>query len=90
MKEPKVALAHEFLTQFGGAEKTLEAMSEIFTDAPIYTAKYDPKQMPKSITDRKVIYPKGAVNKITEKLFFLFRMPTIFESFDLIDFLIAQ
>jgi len=86
MKEPKVALAHEFLTQFGGAEKTLEAMSEIFTDAPIYTAKYDPKQMPKSITDRKVIYPKGAVNKITEKLFFLFRMPTIFESFDFRDF----
>ncbi len=82
MKEPKVAIAHEFLTQFGGAEKTLEAMSEIFTEAPIFTAKYDPKQMPKSIREREIIYPKGLLSGITEKLFFLFRMPTIFENFD--------
>ena len=82
MKEPKIALAHEFLAQFGGAEKTFEAMTEIFTDAPIYTAKYDPKNMPNSITQREVIHPKGVLNKVTEKLFFLFRMPTIFEDFD--------
>lgn len=82
MKEPKIAIAHEFLTQFGGAEKTLEAISEIFTEAPIFTAKYNPKQMPKSITQREIIYPKGLLSGITEKLFFLFRMPTIFENFD--------
>ncbi len=82
MKEPKIAIAHEFLTQFGGAEKTLEAIAEIFTDAPIFTAKYNPKSMPESITEREIIYPKGLFNGITEKLFFLFRMPTIFENFD--------
>ena len=86
MKEPKIAIAHEFLTQFGGAEKTLEAISEIFTDAPIFTAKYDPKNMPKSITEREIIYPKGLLSGITEKLFFLFRMPTIFENFDFRDY----
>lgn len=82
MKEPKIAIAHEFLTQFGGAEKTLEAIAEIFTEAPIFTAKYDSKSMPKSITEREIIYPKGLFGGITEKLFFLFRMPTIFENFD--------
>lgn len=82
MSEPKVALAHEFLVQHGGAEKTFEAIAEIFNDAPIYTAKYSPKYMPDSIKNRNVIYPKGLMNKISEKLFFLLRMPTIFESFD--------
>ncbi len=86
MKELKIALAHEFLLQYGGAEKTLEAMAEIFTDAPIYTAKYNPKLMPEIIKNREVIYPKGIINKINEKLFFLLTMPTIFESFDFRDY----
>ena len=86
MKEPKIAIAHEFLTQFGGAKKTLEAMAEIFTDAPIFTAKYNPKNMPTTITEREIIYPKGLLSGITEKLFFLFRMPTIFENFDFRDY----
>jgi len=32
----KVAIAHEFLTQFGGAERVLLALNEIYPDAPIY------------------------------------------------------
>jgi glycosyltransferase involved in cell wall biosynthesis len=86
MNQPKIALAHEFLSQYGGAEKTLEAMTEIFTEAPIYTAKYNPKQIPENIRKREIIYPKGILNRVTEKLFFLFRMPTIFEGFDFRDF----
>jgi glycosyltransferase involved in cell wall biosynthesis len=86
MEEPKIALAHEFLTQYGGAEKTIEAIAEIFTEAPIYTAKYDRKKIPSSINNRKIIYPKRLGNKISEKLFFLLRMPTIFEEFDFRDY----
>ena len=86
MEEPKIALAHEFLTQYGGAEKTIEAIAEIFTEAPIYTAKYDRRKMPDSINNRKIIYPKGLGNKASEKLFFLLRMPTIFEEFDFRDY----
>jgi hypothetical protein len=74
MEEPKIALAHEFLTQYGGAERTIEAIAEIFTEAPIYTAKYDRKKIPSSINNRKIIYPKRLGNKISEKLFFLLRM----------------
>src|SRR3990170_404659 len=36
----KVALVHDFLNEFGGAERVLEALAEIFPKAPIYTAFY--------------------------------------------------
>ncbi len=36
----KVALVHDYLGEFGGAERVLEALCEIFPDAPIYTAFY--------------------------------------------------
>jgi glycosyltransferase involved in cell wall biosynthesis len=38
---PRVAIAHDYLTQLGGAEKTVLAMSRAFPDAPIYTMLYD-------------------------------------------------
>ncbi len=34
----KVALVHDYLNEFGGAERVLLALSEIWPDAPIYTA----------------------------------------------------
>jgi glycosyltransferase involved in cell wall biosynthesis len=37
-----VAIAHDYLTQLGGAEKTVLAMSRAFPDAPIYSMLYDP------------------------------------------------
>lgn len=36
-----IALVHDDLVQWGGAEKMLLALSEIFPDAPIYTSVYD-------------------------------------------------
>ncbi|EKD92452.1 MAG: glycosyl transferase, group 1, partial [uncultured bacterium] len=38
----KIALVHDQLAEFGGAERVLLAMSEIWPDAPIYTAFYNP------------------------------------------------
>lgn len=34
----KVALVHDYLGEFGGAERVLEALAEMFPEAPIYTA----------------------------------------------------
>lgn len=34
----KVALVHDYIKEFGGAERVLKALSEMYTDAPIYTA----------------------------------------------------
>ncbi|MCX6766258.1 MAG: glycosyltransferase [Candidatus Moranbacteria bacterium] len=41
----KVALVHDFLNQYGGAERVLKSLTEIFPEAPIYTMLYDPKKM---------------------------------------------
>lgn len=39
----KVAIVHDDLVQWGGAEKVLLAISDLFPDAPIYTSIYDSK-----------------------------------------------
>ena len=40
----RVAIAHDYLTQRGGAERVVLSMAQAFPDAPIYTTLYDPKQ----------------------------------------------
>jgi len=41
----KVALVHDYLREYGGAERVLEALHEIFPEAPVYTAFVDKKTM---------------------------------------------
>jgi len=38
----KVALLHDYLNQYGGGERVLETLMEIFPEAPIYTLLHDP------------------------------------------------
>ena len=47
----RVALVHDFLTQYGGAEKVLEAFHEIWPEAPIFTLFYDKKVLGKKFRD---------------------------------------
>lgn len=42
----KVAIVHDWLTQWGGAERVLETLHEIFPEAPIYTSLYSPRALP--------------------------------------------
>ncbi|OGD34752.1 hypothetical protein A2988_04640 [Candidatus Azambacteria bacterium RIFCSPLOWO2_01_FULL_46_25] len=41
----RVAFVHDYLTQFGGAERVLLALAELFPGAPLYTLLYDPEKM---------------------------------------------
>jgi len=50
----KVALIHDFLTNFGGAERVLADLSDIFPDAPIYCLLYYANKLPQ-FKDKKVI-----------------------------------
>lgn len=45
IKDLKVALVHDFLDQYGGAERVLEVLCEIFPEAPIFTLLYDKEKM---------------------------------------------
>lgn len=44
-KNLKVALVHDFLVQYGGAEKVLEELCRMFPDAPVYTLLHDPEKL---------------------------------------------
>jgi glycosyltransferase involved in cell wall biosynthesis len=41
----KIALVHDYLVQYGGAERVLEAFTELFPEASIYTLLYDKDAM---------------------------------------------
>ncbi len=82
----KIALVHDDLVQFGGAERVLLAISEIYPDAPIYTSVYD--QSNKMLTDR--LEGKQVVTSFMQKIpnwkklykILLPLYPIAFEQFD--------
>ncbi len=41
--KPKVVLAHDSFTQFGGGERVIKAIHEIYPESPIYTFASNPK-----------------------------------------------
>lgn len=43
----QVAIVHDWLNQLGGGEVVLEALRELFPEAPVYTTLYDADVMPK-------------------------------------------
>jgi glycosyltransferase involved in cell wall biosynthesis len=47
----KVAIVHDALNQYGGAEKVLEELHAIFPDAPVFCPVYLPKVMPADFAD---------------------------------------
>ncbi len=60
----KVILAHDSITQYGGAERVFEAIHELYPDAPVYTLIVDEKA--------KHLFPKW--NYITSPLQRLFNI----------------
>lgn len=84
----RIALVHDFLTNFGGAERVLKDLSDIFPDAPIYCLLYDPNKLPQ-FKDKNVIqsslskYP-GFIKK--REVFLRPRAPKTIEEFDLSKF----
>jgi glycosyltransferase involved in cell wall biosynthesis len=47
----RVALVHDYLTQYGGAERVLEALHVRFPDAAVFTSTYAPDRLPPSWRD---------------------------------------
>lgn len=88
MKKPKVALVHDYLVQYGGAEKTLEALCELYPNAPVYTGIYKPNLLSDYLNSRDIRTSAGKVNKIMSKLpkLFTFLMPLVFEHFNLTEY----
>ena len=87
----KVALVHDYLREYGGAERVLEALHEIFPEAPVYTAYYNPDSLGengkrfKSWDIRPSWFQKFP---FANRLLSPFRIfgPMMFESFDLSEY----
>jgi len=54
----RVVLAHDYLTQFGGAERVALSMTRAFPQAPLLTSFYDPERTFAGFGDVKVV-PSG-------------------------------
>lgn len=46
MPEERVAIVHDYLNQYGGAERVVEVLHDLFPAAPVYTSIYAPELMP--------------------------------------------
>ena len=55
MSGPTVAIAHDYLTQRGGAERVVLAMHRAFPEAPIYTTLYAPDRTFPEFRDAHII-----------------------------------
>ncbi len=44
-KNLRIALVHDYLREYGGAERVLEALHELYPEAPVYTAFVDRKAL---------------------------------------------
>lgn len=84
-RKMKIALVHDYLVQYGGAERVLEAFCEIFPDAPIFTMVYDEKLTNGAFKGRKI--HTSFLQRIpfisSHHRAFPLLMPVAIESFDL-------
>lgn len=80
----RVALVHDYLNQYGGAERVLEAFCQIFPNAPIYTLVYDMNKTGLVFESRKIytsFLQKAPFAKNHHRSFLMF-MPFAIEQFD--------
>ncbi|MGD0977133.1 MAG: glycosyltransferase [Minisyncoccia bacterium] len=84
----KIALVQDYLVEYGGAERVLQALCEIFPEAPIYTLLYDEKASGRVFRDREI--HTSFIQKIPfarrHHRLFAALMPLAIEQFDLSEF----
>jgi len=82
---PRLALVHDYLNQYGGAERVLEELHALFPDAPVYTSMYWPQKMSPIIRgiDVRTSFMQRLPLVTRKHQPFLLLYPLAFESFDL-------
>jgi glycosyltransferase involved in cell wall biosynthesis len=84
----KIAIVHDYLIDFGGAERVLLSLHEIYPEAPIYVLTYRPKLLgnfKKNFKNIDVRQSQFGKLPFAEKLIspFRFLLPLIWQSFNL-------
>lgn len=89
-KDLKVAIVHDYLHEYGGAEGVVNAIWELFPQADIYTATYNKEIMDKAnaFLNAKIFYPSwrnnipGSIKRFVHKVL-IANLPVYFENLDL-------
>ncbi len=80
----KIAIVHDYLNQYGGAERVFETFLEIWPEADVFTLLYDKKQLPNRL--KKIKVKKSFLNKFPFRRFYYEYLlpfyPLAVESFD--------
>jgi glycosyltransferase involved in cell wall biosynthesis len=80
----RIALVHDYLTQYGGAERVLEALHELYPAAPIFTSIFDAAALPPSFSSWTIhtspLQKLPSASGVHRALLPLF--PTAFRSFE--------
>lgn len=81
----RVAIIHDYLNQYGGAERVLEALHQLYPDAPVYTSIYDAEAMPAHYRswDIRTSFMQQLPGWRRHFRRYLLFYPTAFESFNL-------
>ncbi|MDD5491400.1 MAG: glycosyltransferase [bacterium] len=80
----KIAIVHDYLNQYGGAERVVEVLHELFPEAPVYTSVYLPSEMPGSFKkmDIRTSFMQGFPWMKRHFKKYLMFFPRAIESFD--------
>lgn len=83
-----VAIIHDYLNQYGGAERVLEKLHELFPSAPVYTSIFDPATMPPDYRrwDIRTSFMQRLPGVSRRHQMYLPFYPLAFEGFDLSDY----
>jgi len=83
----KIALVHDWLTNFGGSERCVQAFSELYPTSPLYTSLWDKKNVPQFANQEIVTsFLQKMPGSIHHHAFYLNQMPMAFERFDFSDY----
>ena len=80
----RIALVHDYLNQYGGAERVLEVLCQLFPGAPLYTALYDERATRGvfRVVDIRTSFLQRFPLVARYHHAFSFLMPLAFEQFD--------
>ena len=87
MSKLRIAIVCDWLTSWGGAERVILAMHELYPEAPIYASLYDEKNLVQFAgMDVRPSFLQKIPGAVRHHQRYIGLMPSAFESFDLSDY----
>ena len=88
MKNPKVAIVYDRVNKWGGAERVLLSLRELYPNATLFTSVYDPQGAPwaHEFKDIKTSFLQRVSFARKNHEYFALLMPIAFETFDFSQF----